>query len=315
MAVAVPASASIETLGPSAQAWRRLRRNPAAIVSGVVILALVFGALFAPLFAPYAYDAQDRAYAVLPAAADAKHRLGTDNLGQDIYSRLFYGARVSLAVGIIVQVIQALIGISLGLLAAWRRGWWDTTLMRITDAMFAFPDLLFAILLVGIVGPNGLSMKLPPWLGGVDLAGPMGSCFVVFIALALVNWPSMARLVRGQAMAMRDKEFVDAARAMGVRDTRIVLKHILPNILSPIIVAMTVDIANVILAEATLSFLGIGIQPPFPSWGRMIADGLPYIRSTPTLVIYPAVMLAATVMAFNFFGDALRDALDPRSRR
>lgn len=313
MAVAASAVRSIETLGPAAQAWRRLKRNPAAIVSFGVIVLLVLMAAFAGKLAPFAYDAQDRSYEVLPALADAKHKLGTDNLGQDILSRLMYGARVSLAVGLIVQFIQALVGITLGLVAAWRRGWWDTALMRFTDAMFAFPDLLFAILLVGIVGPNGLKLKLPGWLGGADLSGPIGSCIVVFVALALVNWPSMARLVRGQALAMRDKEFVEAARSMGVRDRTIVMRHILPNILSPIIVAMSVDIANVILAEATLSFLGIGIQPPFPSWGRMIADGLPYLRSYPTLVMYPALMLGITVMAFNFFGDALRDALDPRS--
>jgi len=284
---------------PAADALRRLRRNPAAVVSGLVVLLLVLIAVCAPLLAPYPYDAQDRSYASLPASADAKHPLGVDNLGQDILSRLLYGARVSLAVGVIVVFVQALVGIALGLLAAYKGGLWDTLLMRVTDAMFAFPDLLFAILLVGIIRPTS----------------PTASFLTVFVALALVNWPSMARLVRGQALSLREKEFVEAARAIGVSGWGIVTRHLLPNMLSPIIVAMTVDVASVILAEATLSFLGIGIQPPYPSWGRMISDARPYLRSAPMLLFYPSLALAITVLAFNFFGDALRDALDPRLRQ
>jgi len=284
--------------GPASDAIRRLRRNPMAVISAVIVLVLIFLAIFAPLIAPQTYDAQDRSYASLPAAPDSKHRLGTDNLGQDILSRLIYGARVSLAVGLIVQLLEVTIGITLGLLAAYKRGIWDTLLMRLTDAMFAFPDLLFAILLVGIIRPTTVA----------------GSFLTVFVALALVGWPGMARLVRGQALALREKEYVEAARATGVSGWGIVTRHLLPNMLSPIIVAVTVDIANVILAEATLSFLGIGIQPPFPSWGRMISDARPYMRSAPTLLIYPSLALGITVLAFNFLGDALRDALDPRLR-
>jgi ABC-type dipeptide/oligopeptide/nickel transport system permease subunit len=261
-------------------------------------MALVVLALFAPLIAPYAYDEQDRSYALLPAPPDAKHRLGVDNLGQDILSRLIYGARVSLSVGIIVQGIEMLIGVSLGLLAAYKGGLWDRILMRLTDAMFAFPDLLFAILLVGIVQPETV----------------VGSFLTVFVALAVVGWPGMARLARGQALALREKEYVEAARAIGVSGRGIVLRHILPNMLSPIIVAVTVNIANTILAEATLSFLGIGIQPPYPSWGRMINDARAYLRSEPMLIVYPSLMLGLTVLAFNFLGDAVRDALDPRLR-
>lgn len=283
---------------PTVDALRRLRHNPVAVASGLLILLLVLAALFAPLLAPYPYDAQDRSYASLPAPADAKHPLGADNLGQDVLSRLLYGARISLAVGVVVVLLQALIGVTLGLLAAYKGGLWDTLLMRLTDAMFAFPDLLFAILLVGIIRPTS----------------PAASFLTVFVALALVNWPSMARLVRGQALALREKEFVEAARAIGVSGWGIVSRHLLPNMLSPLIVAMTVDVAAVILAEATLSFLGIGIQPPYPSWGRMISDARPYLRSAPMLLFYPSLALAVTVLAFNFFGDALRDALDPRLR-
>jgi ABC-type dipeptide/oligopeptide/nickel transport system permease subunit len=281
------------------EALRRLARNPVALVSAALIALLVLAAVFAPWLAPHAYDIQDRSYPSLPAAADAVHPLGTDHLGRDVLSRLLYGARISLSVGIVVELIEALVGVSLGVLAAYKRGWWDIVLMRVTDAMFAFPDLLFAILLVGIVRPRSSG----------------ASFLVVFMALALVNWPGMARIVRGQALALREKEFVDAARAVGVNDWGIITRHLLPNMLSPILVALTVDMANVILAEATLSFLGIGIQPPYPSWGRMISDALPYLRSSPLLLVVPALALGLLVLAFNFLGDALRDALDPRLRQ
>lgn len=278
-------------------AWGRLSRNPAAILSVGVILLMVMAAVFAPLLTEYSYDAVDRANVL--AGPMPGHPLGTDNQGQDIWARLLYGARVSLSIGVIVELIEILIGVTLGLLAAVKGRWWDTLLMRVTDAMFAFPDLLFAILLVGILRPTSA----------------FASFLTVFVALALVNWPSMARIVRGQALAIREKEFVEAARAIGVPERQIILRHILPNIVSPIVVASTVDIANVVLAEATLSFLGIGIQPPYPSWGRMISDALPYLRSAPMLLIYPATALALLVLSFNFLGDALRDALDPRMRR
>ncbi len=297
MAVDVVA-ATRPSASPWAEAWRRLRRNPLAMISLVLIVGLVILAVFAPWIAPYAYDEQDRSYPELPAPADSKHRLGVDNLGQDILSRLIFGARVSLAVGILVQAIEVLIGVSMGLLAAYKGGMWDRILMRVTDAMFAFPDLLFAILLVGIIRPESV----------------VGSVLTVFVALAVVGWPGMARLARGQALALREKEYVEAARAIGVSGWGIVTRHMLPNMLSPIIVAVTVSIANTILAEATLSFLGIGIQPPYPSWGRMISDARPYIRSEPMLILFPSLMLGITVLAFNFLGDALRDALDPRLR-
>src|SRR5579872_4637582 len=281
---------------PTADALRRLLRNPVAVLSGLVIVAMIFLALFAPLLAPHPYDAQDRAHTLVNKMPG--HPLGTDNLGQDTLSRLIYGARVSLSVGVIVELIEVVIGVALGLLAAYKGGLWDTILMRVTDAMFAFPDLLFAILLVGIIRPTS----------------PAASFLTVFVALALVGWPGMARLVRGQALALREREFVEAARAIGVSSWGIMTRHLLPNMLSPIIVALTVDIAGVILAEATLSFLGIGIQPPYPSWGRMISDARPYLRSQPMLLFFPSLALALTVVAFNFFGDALRDALDPRLR-
>ncbi len=274
----------------------RLRSNPVAVLSMCVIGAMVLGAVFAPFLSGHAYDSVDRQHVLVGPTRG--HLLGTDNQGQDQWARLLYGARVSLSIGVIVEAIEVLIGVTLGLLAAYKGRVWDTLLMRVTDAMFAFPDLLFAILLVGILRPSSA----------------FASFLTVFVALALVNWPSMARLVRGQALALREKEFVEAARAIGVPDWQVILRHLLPNTLSPILVAATVDIANVVLAEATLSFLGIGIQPPFPSWGRMISDALPYLRSAPMLLVYPSVALAMLVLSFNFLGDSLRDALDPRMR-
>jgi ABC-type dipeptide/oligopeptide/nickel transport system permease subunit len=291
-------AAAVRAAGPWADARRRLLRNPLAVISAIVIIVLVIAATFAPLLSSYAYDAPDRPNPLPLLSPGGKHPLGTDNLGLDVWSRLLYGARVSLSVGIIVVMIEMAIGITLGLLAAYKRGWWDTLLMRFTDSMFAFPDLLFAILLIGIIRPTS----------------PAGSFLTVFVALALVGWPGMARLVRGQALAIREKEYVEAARAIGVGGWQIATRHILPNMLSPIIVAVTVDIAQVILAEATLSFLGIGIQPPYPSWGRMISEGRNYLRSAPMLIFWPSLALAVTVLAFNFLGDALRDALDPRLR-
>lgn len=287
---------AVRGTSPWGEAWSRLRRSPVALISLGLIVMMVVVAVFAPLLAPHAYDAQDRTHTLINSGIG--HPFGTDNLGQDTLSRLIYGARVSLSVGVIVEAIELLIGVSLGLLAAYKGGLWDTILMRVTDAMFAFPDLLFAILLVGIIRPTS----------------PGASFLTVFVALALVGWPGMARLVRGQALALREKEYVEAARAIGVSGWGITTRHMLPNMLSPIIVALTVDIAGIILAEATLSFLGIGIQPPFPSWGRMISDARPYLRSQPMLLVYPSIALAAVVLAFNFFGDALRDALDPRLR-
>lgn len=268
-----------------------------ALLSACMIAAMALCAILAPWLTAHAYDAADRANVLVGPMPG--HLLGTDNQGQDIWARLLYGARVSLAIGIIVEAIEVLIGVTLGMLAAYKGRLWDTVLMRVTDAMFAFPDLLFAILLVGILRPTSA----------------FASFLTVFVALALVNWPSMARIVRGQTLALREKEFVESARAIGVPDRQILLRHLLPNMLSPILVAATVDIANVVLAEATLSFLGIGIQPPYPSWGRMISDALPYLRSEPMLLVYPSVALAMLVLSFNFLGDALRDALDPRMRR
>lgn len=304
---------SVETLdvvstaravSPAGEAWRRLRRNKVAMLCLIYIAALVFIALFANLLAPYDYAFQDtRRYMTQPAPPDTRHLLGIDHVGRDVLSRLLHGARISLTVSLIVVLIEALIGVTLGLIAGYRGGRTDLFLMRITDVMFAFPDLLFAILLSAIVRSGGAAVA--PWIIFLTL----------FASLGLVAWPGMARLVRGQALALREKEFIEAARAVGVRDSVILRRHMLPNLLSTVIVQVTQDVAGMILAEATLSFLGLGVPPPFASWGRMIFEALPYMNSQPLLLVFPGLALALTVMAFNFFGDALRDALDPRMRQ
>ena len=289
------------SLSPAAEAWSRLRRNPVALACGVYIVGLVLVALFANFLKPQGYDTADFGHRF--SDPSGMHPMGTDQQGRDVFSRIIFGARISLGVALVVVTLEAAIGLTLGLVAGYYGGWIDVALMRVTDVMFSFPDILLAILLVAVVQP-GPGKALTPQVSLVTL----------FIALGLVYWPGLARLVRGQAMSLRNREYVEAARSMGVRDRSILIKHLLPNILSPIIVQVTQDIAQVMLAEATLSFLNLGVQPPFPSWGRMIQDALPFKEAHPILLLAPTLGLAATVMAFNFFGDALRDALDPRLR-
>jgi peptide/nickel transport system permease protein len=282
-----------------ASAWlpARLSRIPqpirraTTVVAALYLLLILVASVFAPWLAPYSFSAQERQHRFEPPTA--RHLLGTDHHGRDVISRIIYGARVSLAVAVSVEAIELLFGLSLGMIAGLRRGWLDNLVMRITDFMFAFPDILLAILIVGTMGKSLTN---------------------VFLALALVGWPGMVRLVRGQTLALRQKEFVESARAMGASDVRLMLRHVLPNVLGPVVVAATVGMGAIVLAESTLSFLGLGIQPPYPSWGSMINEGWAQRRSAPMLTVYPALCLAGTIMAFNFLGDGLRDWLDPRSR-
>jgi ABC-type dipeptide/oligopeptide/nickel transport system permease subunit len=277
---------------------QELKKNKLAFASLIFLGVLVLIALFANVLAPYPFAEQKLADRMQgPTAA---HRLGTDDLGRDILSRLIYGARISLSVAVLVELVVVSIGVTVGLIAGFFGGWAETLLMRLTDTLLAFPDVLLAILLLGTLGAAASKPEI--------------SLFLVVMSLGITGWPPLARLVRGQVLSLRKREFVEAAIAMGASNGRILLRHILPNLLSPIIVAVTVDAAGVILSEATLSFLGIGVQRPFPSWGRMINDALDYYRSEPRLVVWPAVCLSLTVIALNFLGDGLRDALDPRKR-
>lgn len=264
-------------------------RRVSTVAAGGFLLVLAAVALFAPLLAPHDYAAQDLGARL--AGPSPEHPLGRDEFGRDVLSRLIFGARVSLAVAIAVEAVELLFGLVLGMWAGLRGGQLDNAVMRVTDLMFAFPDVLLAILITGTLGKSLTN---------------------VFLALALVGWPAMVRLVRAQALVLREREFVEAARALGASGVHIACRHLLPNLLGPVIVAATVGMGAIVLAESTLSFLGLGIQEPYPSWGSMISRGWQYRRTHPHLALYPAVCLAMTIMAFNFLGDGLRDSLDPR---
>jgi ABC-type dipeptide/oligopeptide/nickel transport system permease subunit len=221
------------------------------------------------------------------------HWLGTDIQGRDVWARLVYGARISLSAGIVSQAIALLIGLTLGLTAGYYGGWVDELVMRLADVTLAFPTLLLLI---------AMAAALQPSIG------------IIFVTIGIVGWAGMARLVRGQVLVVRQLEFVQASRALGARDTRVVLQHVLPNVIAPVLIAATLGIAAAIMAESSLSFLGLGVQPPTPSWGAMIADGrdLNQLRNAPWTSVAPGLAIGAAVLGFNLLGDALRDALDPR---
>ena len=259
---------------------------------GVTVIAImVVMAVFAPLVARHDPNAIDLINLLDPPSR--AHWLGTDVQGRDVWARLVYGARVSLAVGLISQTIAVTLGITLGLLAGYYRGWIDEVVMRLADITLAFPTLLLLI---------AMSAAFQP------------SMSVVFITIGVVGWAGIARLVRGQVLVVRDLEYVQAARALGARGERVMLLHILPNVVGPVVIAATLGIAGAIMAEAALSFLGLGIQPPTASWGSMIADGrdLDQLRNAPWTSLSPGLAIGAAVLGFNLLGDALRDALDPR---
>ena len=292
------------TAGLWSDAWGRLRRNWLAVVGLILVIWLLFVGIFGPLIAPYPYSQQDLK-AVFAAGGgplpplSPGHILGTDQLGRDLLSRLLDGARISVTVALVVQVVILGIGVPIGALAGWFGGRLDNVLMRFTDIIYAFPDLLFIIL---------LSVAFRETVFGQALDGLL----LVFVAIGLTSWVTVARLVRGQLLALKETEFVEAARAIGVSDRRIVTKHLLPNGMGPIIVAVTLGIPAAILAEATLAYIGVGVQPPRASWGSLIAEGQKYMRSEPFLVFFPAVAIALALIGFTFLGDGLRDALDPK---
>lgn len=273
-------------------AWLRLKRNKAAMVGLFFVILLVVVAIFAEVIAPHDPYIQDLEYRLKPPTA--QHLLGTDDYGRDILSRIIYGARVSLMVGVISEGIALIIGVLLGAIAGYYGGKVDNIIMRLCDIMFAFPELLFCIGIMFALGPG---------------------IYNVFIAIGFVGWAGYARLVRGQILSLKKMEFVEAAHASGAKDFRIIFKHILPNTLAPIIVMLTLSIPGAIMSEASLSFLGLGAQPPMASWGSMIFDGRSYLRTFPWFSITPGIAIMLTVLGFNLFGDGLRDALDPRLKR
>ena len=271
--------------------WLRYRRNRNAMVGTAIVLFVTFVAIFAPLLAPHSYENVDM-FAVW-SEPSAEHLMGGDALGRDILSRLIVGARVSLLVAVSVLAITLSIGITLGMVAGYFGGWAETIIMRTVDIIFAFPELILAILVAAMLGPGTIT---------------------VIIALSLVWWPGIARLTRSLVLSWKGELFVDAAIACGTRPYRILLRHLLPNIVAPIIVRASIGVGFIIMAEATLSFLGIGVQEPEPTWGGMIRDGLVALRTEPYLALFASLALGITIIGFNMLGDGLRDLLDPRIR-
>jgi peptide/nickel transport system permease protein len=267
------------------------RRSPLTLAGLVLVAILAMTALFAPLLAPADPLKQTLSNRLKPPSAE--HWMGTDQLGRDILSRMMYGARISLLIGLVVVVLAASVGVFVGLVAGYTGGWLDEGLMRITDVFFAFPALILAMAISGALGPS--------------LTNAM-------IAIAVVSWPVYARLVRGQVLSLRQLEYVDASRSLGASSGRIMWRHILPNSLSPLLVQASFDMGAAILAAAGLSFIGFGTQPPTPEWGIMVSDGRNYIATHSWLSLYPGLAILLTVAAFNLIGDGLRDALDPRLR-
>ena len=275
-----------------AEVWVRLWRDTRARIGLIVIALLLLMAVLAPLLARHDPIRVDLLRQLQPPSAE--HWMGTDVQGRDVWARLIYGARISLAVGLISQSIALAIGLTLGLIAGYFGRWVDDLVMRLADVTLAFPTLLLLIAMVAALQP---------------------SLLVVFVTVGIVGWAGMARLVRGQVLVVRQLEYVHAARALGTPDGRIIARHVLPNVIAPVVIATTLGMAGAIMAEAALSFLGLGVQPPTPSWGAMIADGrdLSQLRSSPWTSLFPGLAIGVTVLGFNLLGDALRDALDPRT--
>ena len=271
-------------------ALRRLIQNKAAMIGGITILILIILAIFAPLIAPYSYSYQNLDIGASPPSVE--HLLGTDVLGRDLLSRLLYGARISLLVGFVATGVALVIGVSWGIIAGYFGGKVDSVMMRIVDVLYGLPFIIFIILLMVIFGRN-------IWL--------------LFAAIGAVEWLTMARIVRAQVIGLKNQEFVQAAQVMGVSNFSMFRRHILPNILGPIAVYATLTIPQVMLLEAFLSFLGLGIQPPMSSWGTLIRYGVESMEEHYWLLIYPGLTFTITLFALNFFGDGLRDALDPKT--
>jgi oligopeptide transport system permease protein len=311
------------------EAMSRLMRNRAAMTGGILIILLILTAIFADFIAPYGFAKQSLIDAnAVPAwiiklfpslkgygIINNDYLMGADSLGRDLFSRIIYGTRVSLAVAFIGPVISLIIGVIYGSISGFFGGRVDNIMMRIVDVLYAFPGLLFIILLMAFFRTT---LAHPPegtfayYLGQLD--SKFGGLLFIMIGIGLTGWETQARLTRGQVLSVREKEYIEAARTIGVTNSRIMFRHILPNILGPLIVVETLSIPGYIYTEAFLSFIGLGVNPPTPSWGSMISAGSRALRAYPNQALFPALALAITMFAFNFLGDGLRDALEPRLR-
>ena len=304
MALSTPASgtsldvADLLAAAPSAatsslwrDAWRRLLRNKLAVVGGATVVLLCFVAIFANFLAPQSYTKAN--FGNIYEFPSRDFPLGTDQLGRDVLSRMIYGARVSMLVGLGSQVIVVLLGVPLGAIAGYVGGRTDIAMTRFIDVMYAFPRLLFVILVMSMLGAGLIN---------------------IFIALGLTGWVGIARQTRAQVLALKEKEFVEGARALGARGWRVLIRHILPSALTPIVVSVTFGIPEAIFTEAALSFIGVGINPPTPSWGQMVGENQQFLRSYWYLCVFPSIAIAVTMLSFTFFGDGVRDALDPKMK-
>ncbi len=275
------------------QAWRRLLRNKMAVGGGIVVVAMAVLAVAAPWLSPYGYDETSAAQFQPPSA---KHLMGTDIHGRDLLTRVLYGARLSLSIGLVATLVSVVIGVGYGAVSGYAGGEADNVMMRIVDIIYSLPYMFFVIILVAVFGRSVL---------------------LLFLALGAVQWLTVARIVRGQVLSIREKEFIQASHAVGAGHLRIIVNHLLPNVLGPVVVYMTLTVPAVMLQEAFLSFLGLGVPPPSSSWGTLIADGasgINMLRIYWWLLVFPGAAMALTLLALNFFGDGLRDAIDPQLR-
>ena len=318
---------------PLADAWIQLKKNRIAVISGIFLLILSFMAIFAdtalftiftggeaePLIAPYHFAdvnfrLHDEGLFTRTEEGDF-HLLGVDYLGRDILSRTIYGARISLTIAIVAATVSLVVGVTYGLISGYSSARVDNLMMRFVDFLYGFPLIIFIILVqvyFKALSRSGDTSGIAGFFIGIDRA--MGGMFFLFVAIGFLNWLAMARIARGQTLSVKEKEYVDAAQSVGATDRRIISKHILPNIIGPCIVYETLVIPTYIFLEAFLSFIGLGVNPPIPSWGIMISETYRGLQTYPHEVFVPAVALVLTVLAFNFLGDGLRDAFDPRMR-
>jgi len=275
-------------------AWRTLRRNRAAMTGAMLMAIIVLVVTVGPWFSQYAYDFTDWPNTSIGPSLGTGHFFGTDTLGRDLFVRTLYGGRISLLVGVVASVVSLLIGISYGATAGYFGGRLDAIMMRFVDILYAMPFMFFVILLMVFFGRNIL---------------------LIFVAIGAINWLDMARIVRGQTLSLKQREFVEAAQAQGVGALAILVRHIVPNLLGVVAVYITLTIPQVILVESFLSFLGLGVQEPMTSWGALVKEGSEEMETAPWMLLFPAFLLATTLFCFNFIGDGMRDALDPKDRQ
>lgn len=307
LAAEARSAASARPVSPARLFWRRFRQHTGALAAGAVLLAMGLAALAAPLIASWlGTDPEAVDLLGLMQPPGPGHPLGTDELGRDVLVRLLYGGRVSLFIGLAAALVSAVIGTAIGVLAGYRGGWLDALLMRLTDGIIALPMLPLLIVLAAL---DLTKLGISPEAANAEST----SLIRIVIIVSLFGWTTAARLVRGATLSLKQQGFVRAAQALGVPARRIMWRHIVPNALSPVIVATTLSVGNIILFESVLSFLGLGVQPPLASWGNMLTNAQDLIWNAPWLAIWPGLAIFVTVIAFNFLGDGLQDALDPRA--